>query len=325
MSINAAAAPASPSAIGGYFSLESRGRAPLHPDGLFVNSGRNALRMLVRHRAISHVHVPYFTCPVVWDALAAEGVTIAYYDLDDAMRPARSFAPDAWVLLNNSFGLLDRDVAAFAREHPRVIVDNAQALYSPAYGAGAIYSPRKFFGLPDGGILVADDLPVPPTEQDHSAGRIGHLARRAEDAPEAGFPEYTAHERALDDAPVRAMSAVTRALFSTVPAQRAAQLRRENFAHLARRLGRHNLLDLPTPDVEVPLCYPLLGGGRALREALIAARVFVPTFWPGVLEVAPPGSRSRRLAEDLVPLPIDQRYGALEMDRVADLVERHLG
>ena len=37
-----------------------------------------------------------------------------------------------------------------------IIFDNSQAFYSKQYGTAGIYSPRKFFGLPDGGILCTD-------------------------------------------------------------------------------------------------------------------------------------------------------------------------
>lgn len=52
-----------------------------------------------------------------------------------------------------------------------LIVDNALALYSPARsGVASLYSPRKFSGLPDGGIAVMDaerSLPE-PEERDES-------------------------------------------------------------------------------------------------------------------------------------------------------------
>ena len=53
--------------IGGYFELERGPFKPYH-DGVYLNSGRNALRYIVRKLGIHKIHVPYYTCPVVFEA-----------------------------------------------------------------------------------------------------------------------------------------------------------------------------------------------------------------------------------------------------------------
>ena len=44
-------------------------------------------------------------------------------------------------------------------------------------------------------------------------------------------------------------------------------------------------------------------------------------LWPEVLEQAPEGSLERKLALHLLPLPVDQRCGPQDMERVVRTVE----
>jgi len=48
--------------IGGFFGLELAQRPPLHAEALALNSGRNALRLLLRASGVSRIHIPVFSC-----------------------------------------------------------------------------------------------------------------------------------------------------------------------------------------------------------------------------------------------------------------------
>ena len=50
------------------------------------------------------------------------------------------------------------------------------------------------------------------------------------------------------------------------------------------------------------------------KRKLIEQKIFVPMLWPNVPEQQPEDSEACRLAEQILPLPCDQRYGAEEMD-----------
>ena len=62
------------------------------------------------------------------------------------------------------------------------------------------------------------------------------------------------------------------------------------------------------------MVYPFLikGKGRTLKQQLIANKIYVATYWSGQKEMG----LGRALEEDLVPLPIDQRYGFEDMQRI---------
>ena len=93
-----------------------------------------------------------------------------------------------------------------------------------------------------------------------------------------------------------------------------------NFRLLDKALRGSNLLKVNLDDASVPLVYPyLVEDGARLRQYLIDHQVFCARYWPNVLEWCQPNDWEYRLAEDLVCLPIDQRYGEEEMRFILDL------
>ena len=95
----------------------------------------------------------------------------------------------------------------------------------------------------------------------------------------------------------------------------------ENFRFLHERLGALNRLSVDLDSVSGPFCYPFWTAFPELRNALIDERILVPLLWPEVLEQAPADSLERKLALHLLPLPVDQRCGRQDMERVARAVE----
>ena len=84
--------------VGGYLGLECGQAKPYHANGVSVNSGSGALRLIIRKLGIKNIWLPYYTCPVVNQAVMAEGCTIRRYELDTKFMP-RLFSPPLMVLL----------------------------------------------------------------------------------------------------------------------------------------------------------------------------------------------------------------------------------
>ena len=300
--------------IGGYFGLELEQNIPEH-GGVLLNSGRHALRYIIRSLGIKKLHVPNYTCPVVWQAVAEEGCEIEFYGLSDGFMPDREFDKDDFILYNNYFGVMGRKVAEMAAKYPNLIVDNAQAFYSKHIGRAGFYSPRKFFGLPDGGIAVfkniEDDARL-ALETDVSGGRMAHLVKRLELGAEAGYIDFRAASKAIAELPVRRMSKLTRMLIGNINIHAAAERRRMNFAYLQQHLPTS--FPLALADDEVPMVYPYMTDDRHLRAKLIKQKIYVASYWPEVQNCGD-------LQERLLPLPIDQRYGEEEMKRIVEVVK----
>ena len=297
-------------AIGGYFELDSGLGVSALPGGVLLNSGRNALRHIVRKLGIRSIHIPHYICPVVADALRAEGCEIDRYSLDADMLPDRTFHVDDFVLYVNYFGVCGRKVDMLAQLYPNLIVDCAQAYFARPKGRSCFSSPRKFFGVPDGG--VAYGVEGGEYAADVSDGRKGHLVERLANGPTPlGYELFRKAEASLDNAEVLLMSDFTKSCLSRLDMRSAAERRRENFDFLLRHLPTTFPL-APSSD-DIPMVYPYMTDDAGLRRRLIEAKIFIATYWPDV-------ANSGAMPDRLVPLPIDQRYGDVEMLKICEVM-----
>ena len=310
--------------IGGYFGLECYGAGSYHAGAVELNSGRNALRYLIRAYGIDNIFVPYFTCPAVWDALREEGCSIALYNIDDRFMPTARFPQDAYVLTNDWFGVSGGSVALLAGKYENLIVDNAQSFYAEPGGIGSFYSPSKFFGLPDGGLLVCGKRIEGELPRDASNERAAHLLKRHDLGAGAGYGDFKANEDLLSKQPVMGMSSLTRTLMGNIDYARARRVRLDNFRYLHSELSGINELDIDEDSIVCPMAYPLLLSKKGLREKLIADRIYVARYWDDSGGIVPKGSFSAYLSENLLPLPIDQRYTPEDMVRVINVIMENL-
>lgn len=308
--------PDAQDAIGGYFGMETVGCVPtaLHPGATAFQSGRAAFLAVLQARRPKRVHLPWYLCDSMNEPLRQCSVETQRYAIDEEFRIAEppALRPGDWLLYVNYFGLCDSVVDELLARYPanQVVVDNSQAFFAaPTHSLATLYSPRKFFGVPDGGYLVAPTTQLNDFERDtDSVLRSRHLMTRLALGAEAGYGQYVEAEKSLCDQPARRMSRITEQLLSVIDHADVRSRRRRNFDLLQSHLGFCNELRWRLRKDQVPLCYPLLVRRDGLREELMRARVYVPRYWPDLLisEAGLP-ERERRLATDLLPLPIDQR------------------
>lgn len=298
--------------IGGYFELDpGLGHSSL-PNGVLLNSGRNALRHIVRSLGIRTIHVPDYTCPVVYDALYAEGVDTAVYTVGQDMLPTEIFDRNDFVLYTNYFGCCGANVDKLVALYPNLVVDCAQAFFAVPKGRASFSSCRKFFGVADGGIAYGCD--GANYETDDSSSRQEHLHIRLAQSASAGYAKYREAEDSLDGAPIRAMSEQSKMAMSKFDVQTAIQKRRANFGYLYESLP--SSFPFAISDDDVPMVYPYVTDDQKLRERLIENKIFVARYWPGLNEAA------NDLANRIVPLPIDHRYGEEEMEMIIGFMEK---
>ena len=310
--------------IGGYYELEHNTGSLLHDAALPLGSGRACLRYLIEQRGIRKLALPDFLCDVVTQVCRECGVETRVYPVGEDLRPLLpALGADEWLYVVNYYGQLTLEELSSIRERfPRLIVDNAQAYFDlPLPGVDTLYTCRKFLGVPDGGFLYTD-APERALPEDRSLDRMDFVLGRFEEGAGAFYVQASRNNDALPSEP-RRMSRLTENLLRGIDLDRVRLRRRENFLRLHEALGKYNGLSVrPT---EGAFAYPLLlENGPAVRQALIREKIFVPMLWPNVLREQPEGSTAYRLAENILPLPCDQRYGAEEMAFVAETVLRCL-
>ena len=309
--------------IGGYFELELQSGVVYHENALPLNTARNAFEYILKAKKYKKAYMPYFTCSAMLEPLLKNNIPYVFYSIDAHLEPLFDFASieeDAVFLYTNYFGLKDKYTIALSQKCKNLIIDNAQSFFStPIMGVDTIYSPRKFFGLPDGGYLYTDTLLDYSLEKDVSYTRFTHLLKRIDLSAEEGFKDFILSDEVLEQNPIREMSNLTSKLLSSIDYNSVSVQRRLNFKHLHERLQHVNSFQFPLEDDAVPMVYPFYGS-ESLRKKLIENKIYTATYWPNVKEWCAKDSLEYQLTSDVIYLPVDQRYTTDDMD----VIVKHL-
>lgn len=344
---------------GGYIELDAYSGEEYYPEAWALNSGRAALRLFIRLKEIRKIYLPAFCCDTVREACAAEGILWEYYSVDKDFRPclSKEHAGNDWVCLVNFYGVFDDgDMQALMRQYPRLIVDYTHAFFRrPINGMNVLYSCRKFFGVPDGAYLVLGEREEGEEEkaekieglqekeglsqkdvqqvyetlpQDVSFERMHFLLGRFEAGASPFYQEYAQNNDFFANEPVKRMSKLTHNLLRAVDYPRVCGQRTENFAFLHRQLKEKNVLNLP-PAIQGAYAYPFWFNGdkisgKEIRRRLIAQQIYIPMLWPEVCSLAEASPLERQMTENILPLPVDQRYNREDMEEILGCLLRIL-
>jgi hypothetical protein len=310
-------------AIGGFLPLETGpvGDRAYHAGAVALTSGRACWHAILRTCRPTRVLLPFYICDAALRPLTATRTPVEFYPITEAFVPGGDCTPSAGelMLVVNYFGVLSPFVEARAgAAADRVVVDDTQAFFRRGRpDAWSFNSVRKFFGVPDGGFLYGPATGVdglPPAD----GTDCEHLLTRLSGDDQKAWVQFKQHEARIDIEP-RAMSVVSARLLGAADLDRARRRRHTNFDTLHRLLGPLNTIGLSLGDAgpEAPMCYPFLPAADVDRTALSRLGVFVPRLWPEVPDRSTPGfAWERQVAQRILPLPIDHRYGPCDMEKV---------
>lgn len=312
--------------IGGYFEWEfpPAKNKGLHENAVYLNSGRHALEYILQGiQNVKCLWIPYFTCDAVILPIQRLGIIWKFYHIDEKLEIDGNLelGEDEFILYTNYYGIKDEYGKQLAKQYgEKLILDNAQALYCKTVSdTHQFYSPRKFMGMPDGGFAVTT---VPDTSSelsvDKSFDRCKHLLKRIELSPSEGYSDFKDVSRVIAEAPLCQMSNLSKSIFSSVDLDKIKFKRRKNFEYIHKTLKNTNRLQIPSMETfECPLVYPYwVDNGDTLKKKLIEQQVFVATYWPNVFEWVKQNDLEYKLANNVVCIPIDQRYSEQNMERI---------
>lgn len=312
--------------IGGYIELDSYKLPMLYEDGTLLNSGRFCLWYLIRAKGIKKLVIPWFCCDAVRNISLQAGVKLRYYQINlNFMPESIELASDEWLYIVNYYGQLTQSqIINFSRKYRRIIVDNAQAYFAqPVKDVDTLYTCRKFFGVPDGGILYTDALLNERLAADISWNRMNHLLGRFEGAASEFYEEYVENDEAFNHSSIKLMSKLTLNLLHGIDYAFIQEKRRENFFFLNEAFGEINKLQIRIP--EGPFAYPLfVKNGGKIRNKLIKDKVYIPCLWPNVKDDVPKDFLEYDFAENILPLPVDQRYSLEDMECLRRKVNQYM-
>jgi len=286
-----------------------------------LNSARAGIYHACRLYNCSSLYIPYYMCPMVGKFLTRKGIKVKSYHISETFEPVNLIQePDAAVVLVNYFGILSNELLKkVSAKYKNVIIDNSPAFYSyPIAGCFSVYSPRKFFGVPDGCYVIGENATRLTHEysQDCSSETSSFLLKRIEFGSSAVYNERMKNEERIDNSDILNMSILTKALLNGIDYSKIKAKRQSNFYFAHDLYEKFNLFD-PTLFIDnecVPMVYPLVVEESDLVDRFKEKHIYTGRWWKHVLLEVPDDSFEARMSKFLVPIPIDQRYGKEELN-----------
>ena len=306
-------------------------------NGLYSNA-RSALYAVALIERPNRAWLPSYLCSAVVDPFVKAGIEVRFYpvggDLSIEIENV-SFAQGDAVVIISYFGI-SQDMKIYQRLKELgllVVEDLSQAVFAePSPLADySVYSPRKFFALPDGGVVI----PVQqtgitwPVEGRKSTAQFFHaLEAHAERTLfNAGFldtREWHGHfqqSESLMGVELTPMSAFSKSMMLfVVDWEREKAKRRVNFDYLANHLTGIGVLE--RNEADVPLGFPIAVENRdRIRQRLFDQEIFPPIHWDIEGLVPKQFSASHELSKKIMTLPCDARYAQADLERVVKIIE----
>ncbi|MFA9370783.1 MAG: hypothetical protein ACERIH_03660 [Labilibaculum antarcticum] len=309
--------------IGGYFELESRLEFEYYPDFIRLNSGRNCLEYILRARNYKKIYVPAYLCPSILEPVRKLKIEFEFYPINIHLEPLeiRVLENDEAYLIINYFGLKGKFISSLSKIVKNLIVDNSLAFFEHAIpNVDTFYSARKFFGVPDGAYLSTNCFLNEELPTETSWNRCEHLVRRLENGPIDGYPSFLENEKYLCGQEIKSMSNFTYRLLAGINYRSVKIRRNQNFQYLHLKLRAKNRLSIIDTELDGPMIYPLLVENGDFRSELIKQKIFVANYWPTILVENKQDSIEYDFSKNLLALPVDQRYGLLDMDKICSVL-----
>jgi len=339
-----------PQVVGGMFGLgEMRYLRTSPPSFLgdlavFLVNASSGIWLLIRTLSPSQVWMPSYLCDSMLKAVDNGATTVKFYEMNyDLMIPSLEWIEDVGpgdlIVFIDYFGFPgDTSFVGPAKERGAWILEDAsQALLSNVgqFSDFVLFSPRKFLGVPDGGVLVVDQktkfnsitLDSPPATWCLKT-LAASILRRDFDLYGGTYRWFELFQETEAEFPIGpyAMSELSKMLlWHSFDYLMISERRVANYQQLSKALGTI-ALSPSLPAEVVPLGFPIrLNERDRVRRGLFARDVYPSVHWP-IQGVVPERFKdSHRLAAEIMTLPCDQRYDNSDMDRMAQIICDVLG
>lgn len=329
-------------------------------DEVFLSTGRGAQTFVLetiegRDSRIKKIAlIPPFTCETVIKPFISLGYEIHTYRIDENLNVNPELLKEdidrskaQVVLLHRYFGfdtLKDcNSVIDEARQNGIVFIeDRTQNLYSQHVTLNVDYiigSFRKWTGLPDGGFAVCREgiFSYKPDMYDEkleemklSACYLKYNYMEQFQGDKQKFLErYREAEHILStEVKYYNMSPMSVKIQTSLDLQNLKQKRQENYKKVYDALNSYKGIVSVTPELskdDVPLYYVMIVKDReTLQSKLRNYDIYAPIVWPMSSIKMDICSMAKRIYNHVLCLPIDQRYGSDDIERMIECVKKEI-
>jgi hypothetical protein len=316
--------------MGGYFEFERFYGAEYYNDLLRFDSVRSCFMFIVEQRKYKKIYLPFYLCACIKDVLRSYQITYEFYAIDREFKPilGKEMEEDECLFFVNYLGKFsNNEIICCQKKYKNIFVDNTQSFFQkPVKEIDTAYSCRKYFGISDGAYLntalnARDVYEMLPFYISHD--KMIHIAGRFEISAASYFDIFVENEKINRGQPIKKMSLLSQNILKGIDYHQIINKRLRNMNFVADNLNGINKAKIK--NNAGLFYYPLLlENGKDIKQKLIKARIYVPTLWPNVLDDVSKNSFEYFMTDNMIFLPIDQRYDENDMKYMLDVLKEVL-
>lgn len=314
---------------------------------------REALLVIVQkyRESSKRVLLPAYTCQTVIDPFLQEGWEIEYYnincqlriDADDLISKFNSFNPAICVAhpyYGADLNVEELDSLSIIKSKNCVLVEDlTQCVFSEQRSQIFDYytgSYRKWFAIPDGSFLIGNitidneleenvQFVQPMSDAMYLRGVFLHTGDVNIKEVSRRIGNIAIRQISGEIVPHR-ISDFSISLLSNIDIEETKKKRYENYQYLYKSLeGNGGCRPVERGLEEVtcaPLFFPVYVNDRAsFQKKLAQQEVFAPVLWPVHTDSVLINDQIKKIYDNILMLPIDQRYGEEDMQRMIDVIK----
>lgn len=321
-------------AIGGYFKLDINQTESFKNDKrVFLNSARSCLELVLREKEIRKVYMPAYSCDAMLKPVTKLNIEYEFYDIGLDFKPVFEKEPvkDELIIVVNYFGIFVNNDVSGVIGKGHVLIDNAQNFYGESIcqeNVYTVFSPRKFFGVIDGGILenylTTRSYFNKCEESEYIEILKPHLLKNEYGNNMDRYNLFRVKEMKYYNE-ICSVSNLTRALLSAMDFEHIKEKRINNFNYLHDNLNKKSLIPIRrlSNNEIVPMIYPFfVENNEEIYSKLIKEKIYCPYYWREVLDREGDFINSKKITRSLVALPIDQRHDIEDMQYIVNHLEK---
>ncbi|MBU9723458.1 MULTISPECIES: DegT/DnrJ/EryC1/StrS family aminotransferase [Bacillaceae] len=317
-------------------------------NALYLDSGRSALRLILNNINRGEVLVPEYICDSVINCFT--GFEIKCYrlkpDLEIDMEDlCNKISPSTKIVfLMHYFGALQREEVCLQLQELRnqkgfmIIEDTTHSIFSSPITVGdyCICSLRKWFAIPDGGVLYST----------HSLQRWKNLNLNRNRSIEKAYGMilktlyldgelksnsifrkiFESTENKLNcKKEVLKISSLSEYLLQCYDLSTMISKRKENYHQLLNGIWVSGFSPIQTlQKTDCPFTLPIrLNNRDQFRKYLINHKIFCAVHWPLEKNILNKMKRAKQLSLEIISFPIDQRYHTDEIDYLIKVINQY--
>lgn len=328
----------------------------------YYDSGRSALRMLVSLLNKDYkVFLPEYICESVINCF--DRPYVHFYrinndfsiDTDDLKNKLETFAliapynPNPFhtvIFLMHYFGAVQSQeslsqIKELAEKYNCLIIeDTTHSIFSSKMTIGdyAVCSIRKWFPISKGGVLYSNTAPIglptyspePNADNEKVTGLIlkDLYIKNKLDCNELYRKIFKDYELKIDNQQkIYSISDLDRYIVECINISNIIQRRQRNYLYMKSVINEHGIIPIVIiKDTECPFSFPIRISDRDdFRQYLIQNNIYCAIHWPADNICPNERPQANANSQELISLPIDQRYGQNELNYMIDVITKYGG